>query len=738
MGDMDIKQINDGLYSFFASGEQRHFAFLSQTALRIHSASSPKSYCADPFTPEKGGQVLDQGEQACFAYGNLSVYVDEVGDIKALLGKKTVLVLRPLTEYHQEVTFEMLLKEGHRSGGNEGYHGGFEIQNDRPVYGNGERTGPLDKRGYSYINWNTDDPAAHVDTFPSLYQSMPFFLLFSPEETVGVFIDNPSKMRFDFNKSDPHAVKVEYEEPYLDLYVFVGSLPHVIAEFTKLTGRNPLTPYWALGAQQSRWSYASAEAVDRVIEGYQKAEIPLSVVYLDIDYMDHYKDFSVNRETFPRVGEWIKQKNEQGVRIVPIIDAGVKAEPGYDIYDEGMANGYFCTQYGNVYHNEVWPGDSVFPAFLAPAVQQWWADHIASFLGLGFDGIWNDMNEPASFRDPLPLDVEMGEGVPHRIAHNVYGHSMVKAGALGFEKAKKRLFQLTRAGYAGTCRYSSSWAGDNQSIYEHLRLSFPQMMNMSLSGQAYIGVDVGGFGGDTTEELLVRWAIAAIFFPLYRNHSSLGTKDQEPYHLQGKALENYRKAVLTRYELLPTLYDQLYFAESEGSVPLRPLIYNYPFDARVINENTEIMLGEDLLLAPALFPGQEVRSCYFPEPFYDYFSGQRYEAGDQLISVSMDHIPLFIRERGLVALAPKGNDKAEPSSTLRLRYGPKAGKRLHYEDEGDGLGYREGRYNLFELEVEQGRVNVKYLHHGMKTRYQSIELESVDGKVVCLPFPKAK
>ena len=219
----------------------------------------------------------------------------------------------------------------------------------------------------------------------------------------------------------------------------------------------------------------------------------------------------------------------------------------------------------------------------------------------------------------------------------------------------KRLFQLTRAGYAGTCRYSSTWAGDNQSIYDHMRLMLPQMMNMSLSGQAYIGVDIGGFGGDTTPELLCRWAMAAILNPLYRNHSSLGTLSQEPYRLTGKFLRAYKKAVEVRYQILPTLYNELYFAEQEGSAVLRPMAYNYPDNPRFVNENTQIMLGTNLLLAPSLFPGESKRSVYFPEPFIHFLSGERFEAGDHIIDVDVGDCPLFLREKGIAFFAEKDN-----------------------------------------------------------------------------------
>jgi len=710
---MNITLSAPGVYRLENEGKVRLISFVSSTCFRFYEEDTPTSPCVDPFKPLPNVTVAEAIDGCILRCGGLKVHVHESFALSVRFGRKYVLEAAPYIEGSVVGDFSLAEKEGHEVNQNEFTGDGLRIRSSRPVYGLGERSGPLDKRGYDYVNWNTDDPSAHVDTFKSLYQSMPFCILHDDKYSVGVFLDNTYKTHFDCNKSCPDEVRISYAKGKADYYFFFGTLEEVTKGFTALTGRNPLCPYWALGAQQSRWSYPNKETVDQVIQGYKDKDLPLSVVYLDIDYMESYKDFTVDPNKFPDIVSWLKERKEQGIVIVPIIDAGVKAEEGYFLYDEGIQNGYFSTLNGEVYHNEVWPGDSVFPAFLDERVQQWWATHIASFLNLGFGGIWNDMNEPASFKGPLPLDVDMG-GSLHDKAHNVYGHHMVKAGAKGFELAGRRLFQLTRAGYAGTCRYSSSWAGDNQSIYDHLRLSLPQMMNMSLSGQAYIGVDIGGFGGDATPELLVKWAYASLFNPLYRNHSALGTKDQEPYLLEGEYLEGYRKALKFRYALRPVLYTELYLAETKGNTVLRPLIFNYPKDKRVINENTEIMLGKDLLLIPSLFPGEIRRNGFFPEDFLSVEGHKLYKKGDRIVKVGFLDLPVYFRKDSLVALE-------ENDSTLLLLYGGAHDATcVLYEDEGDGLGYREGIYNLYEIRIVDGAPCVKYLHHGMNTRYRTL------------------
>ena len=717
---MDIQKLSSGTFLLSSPYGQRYLTFFSPSIFRLSETLNNESDIVERPSPYTG--YIDVKDNI-FILAKSELSIDDAFGLRVLYRGEQVLNLGLLSASQSDNGTLLAALEGHKAELKGECIGGFVIENDRPVYGLGERTGPLDKRGYDYINWNTDDPSAHVDTYKSLYQSVPFFILHGERCDVGVFLDNASKTYFDINKTDPKAVRVEYEGGAFDLYVFLGTMPKVIEGYTRLTGRSPLPPYWSLGAQQSRWSYFDKAEVDAVIRGYRDADIPLSCVYLDIDYMDAYKDFTVNEIKFPDVVSWLSSLKGQDIHVVPIIDAGVKAEPGYFLFDEGMGQGYFSTLHGEVYHNEVWPGDSVFPAFLDPKVREWWSKHIEVFLNLGFSGIWNDMNEPASFKGPLPLDVEMGNGRLHKDVHNLYGHSMAKAGAMGFERVGKRLFQLTRAGFAGTNHYSFSWAGDNQSIYEHMRLSLPQMMNMSLSGQNYIGVDIGGFGGDATPELLCKWAVASLFNPLYRNHSSLGTKMQEPYRLEGPYLDAYRKAVKLRYELIPALYDLLFEGEMNGSLAVRPLVYNYPKDVNVFNENTEVMLGDSLLLAPSLFPGQTHRSAYFPEPFIDVFTGMRYDKGNHLVDCGLGDIPLFVKEKGLVVLSKPKLNKAVPSDTLRLLWGGKKASAHHYEDEGDGLGYRRGEYNHYLITVEHGRVRISYKHHGFPTRYRKVILE---------------
>ena len=732
-----ILDTKTGITCLQANDKNYYVGFLSDAGVRIYEENPLPSFAIDKVTYAIDGvSASDNGGKAEVSYGNLTLIFSMDMGFSIVKGGETVYVFEPFKPEAKEEDLSLKEKEGHKVERHDSFINGFAIDANLPVYGLGDKTGTLDKRGYAYINWCSDIPDPHEDSFPSLYKAINFFTLFNKEKTLGVYLDNSSKTAFDFNKTDRNKVLVSYSAGSFDLYLFLGNLPDVIAEYTLLTGRTPLPPRWALGNQQSRWSYPDKKTVEEVIEGYRKADIPLSAIYLDIDYMVGYKDFSIDEQKFPNIDAWLASLKEKDIHIVPIIDAGVKAEEGYDVYDEGIRDDHFSKLDGQVYHNEVWPGDSVFPSFLDEHTQNWWADHVAKFLTHGFGGIWNDMNEPASFKGPLPLDVEMG-GYPHYLAHNVYGHSMAKATYKGFLRVKRRPFIVTRAAYAGSARYSTTWTGDNQSLWSHLRMTIPQFCNLSLSGMGFLGCDIGGFNFDCTDELMRKWIVASLFSPLMRNHSACGCKRQEAYQFDEETQKIYRATVMLRYELIPALYDCLYLHNVLGRATIRPLVYNFPEDPNVLNENTELMLGDSLLLAPMLSAGEEVRSVYFPDDFYSYASGRLYKKGYQLVSLADEPNCFFVRSHSLLAMNPRGTKTTEWSDTLRLLWTGETAATYHYEDDGDGLAFTEGRYNLYLIKADMNEgLSFSTIHKGMKSHYKTLQLDLINGKSITQEFPK--
>ena len=446
------------------------------------------------------------------------------------------------TTKKQEITAqqaELLAKEGHELPKKQSDHTFEVVRMLHPkehIYGLGDKTGFLDKRGYAYEMWNSDIPDTHTDFFPSLYKSVPFFISMRPHFTYGIFLDNTSKSYFDMGKEEAERYYFAADGGDLDYYFIAGeTMRDILGAYTGLTGRTALPQKWTLGYHQSRWGYITEDDIMDVAEKMRQCRIPCDSIHFDIDYMDAFKVFTWNRKNYKDPKKTLQKLTEMGYKPVTIIDPGVKKEDGYDVYEEGIKNGYFAFSAENeLYVNEVWPGDAVFPSFTNPKVRSWWADKQKFLIDMGVRGVWNDMNEPASFKGPLPDDVQFADEddtvILHKDAHNIYGHCMAMATKDGWLKYDgRRPFIITRAAYAGTQRYALVWTGDNQSIWAHLQMAIPQLCNLGLSGFSYAGTDVGGFGADTTKELLARWVQVGCLSPFFRNHSAQGTRRQEPW-----------------------------------------------------------------------------------------------------------------------------------------------------------------------------------------------------------------
>ena len=482
--------------------------------------------------------------------------------------------------------FSLAAEEGHKLEGHEDFkvYVSKVMENDMYFYGLGERTGSLNKKGYHYRNWNTDDPTPHGETYAQLYKSIPFLIAIKNNEASGIFFDNHFESHFD------------------------------------------------MGKENSNYYYFGAKDGD-------------------------FRVFIWDNKKFKNPKAFTDELKSMGFKVVTIIDPGVKVDKGYKIYDEGLKNGYFATDKdGMVYKNTVWPGDSVFPDFMNSQVRKWWGNNQKIMFNLGIAGIWNDMNEPASFNGPLPEDIVFnndGTLVTHKEIHNVYGHMMDKATYEGIKEAtNKRPFVVTRACYAGTQKYSTVWTGDNQSTWEHLRMSLPMLMNIGLSGMAFCGTDVGGFGFDCTGELLSRWVQVGTFTPLFRNHSTIGSREQEPWAFDEITEEINKKYIKLRYKFIPYLYDMMHKCEKSGAPIIRPLLYNYQNDKKTYEINDEFMFGDNVLVSPVVEQGARQKLVYLPKgnSWIDYWTGEEFEGGQYIIKdAPLDICPIYIKTMSIIS-----------------------------------------------------------------------------------------
>lgn len=697
--------------------------------------------------------VKNKGNHIEIATAKLIVkaYDDEKIDVFDEQGNPLVVDYRgkrtPIDRQMDEEHLKLAESEGHDVDKLLGKHDAdyYEVvkslADDEEFYGLGDKTGYLNKRHYAYDNWNTDNPDPQVESFTRLYKSIPILLGLKNGHPYGIFFDNTYRNHIDLGKESNNYYYYSADNGNLDYYVIGGaSLKAVVTNYTYLTGRVPMPQKWTLGYQQSRWGYSvSQKQVEKIAENLRKYDLPCDVLHLDIDYMKGYRVFTWRKDTYEAPEEFIKKMRKLGFRIITIIDPGVKKDDAdYKIYQEGIEKGYFVKAAdGTVYVNEVWPGDAVFPDFGRQKVRQWWAKNCKYLVDLGVSGIWDDMNEPASFRGEIPGDVVFHneeEASTHNKMHNVYGHNMAKATYEGLKKySGKRPFVITRAAYAGTQKFSTVWTGDNQSLWPHVQMMIPQLCNLGLSGFSFAGTDIGGFGADTTPELLTRWIEGALFSPLYRNHAALGTRSQEPWVFGESTLSIYRKYLKLRYRFIPYLYDEFYRETQTGLPVMRPLVLNYENDPHVYNLNDEYMVGEDILTAPVVQEGQTKRAVYLPKgKWIDFWNGVEHAGKTTiLVDAPIGKLPLFIKKNTIL---PWGKEvshiSGEPDESMTFRLFGKKGKYVHYQDNGTDFKYQKGEYNLYKVEVNKdGSVKVKLEKHGFGPVYCRITVQLPNKKI---------
>lgn len=580
-----------------------------------------------------------------------------------------------------------------------------EMKTDDHFYGFGEKTSFLDKRGEKMTMWNSDVFAPHNPEIDSLYQSIPFFMTLNKGFAHGIFFDNPFKSIFDM-KTERDIYSFSAEGGELDYYVMVGPTPKdVLEQYTTLTGRMDIPPKWALGYHQSRYSYETEAEVRELVTSFLEKKIPVDAIYLDIHYMDGYRVFTFDRNRFPNPEQLLKDLKNAGIHVVPIVDPGVKEDPEYSIYQEGIHGDHFCKYIdGNIYHGDVWPGNSAFPDFTNSEVRSWWGEKHKFYTDMGIEGIWNDMNEPAVFNETKTMDTKVmhnqdGSLKSHREMHNLYGFYMGEATYNGMKNLLdgKRPFLLTRAGYAGVQRYAAVWTGDNRSFWEHLQMAIPMCMNLGISGVALTGPDVGGFAHDTTGELLARWTQFGTFTPYFRNHSVLESIRQEPWSFGEGIEEIVKKYIQLRYKWLPHLYTLFQEASKTGLPVMRPLFMEYPKDRHTFNLSDQFLIGDNVIIAPITKPDTFHRVVYLPEGnWIDYWTGEISEGNQHiLVEANLDTLPIFIKEGTFIAHGSIKQSTEHREEDLQIHLYPTThGKAKYalYEDDGKTFSYEQGHY----------------------------------------------
>ena len=607
---------------------------------------------------------------------------------------------------------------------------GFQITKRSPLdehyFGLGDKSGPLDHRGQSYCFWNSDPPLWQESTDP-MYKSIPFLLAMRNGSAYGIYLDNTYRSFFDLCKRQADRISFGAESGPIDYYFFYGPTPkNVLESFTGLVGRMPLPPMFSLGYQQSRGSYAPESAVKDVAAQLRERKIPCDVIYLDGDYKQDARPFTVDQVKFPDFPGLLKDLSSKGFKTVISMDPYIAKVPGDKKFEEGASKGYFLKKPdGNIFLGKVWAGECAFADFSRPEVRRWWGGLHSDFVRDGVRGIWDDMNEPALFGTPertLPLNTVHGSGKDlreHRELHNVFALENTHATYDGLRSLQPNLrpFVLTRSGFAGGQRYAATWTGDNTSSWNHMRISVPQLLNLGLSGFCFAGSDIGGFNGFSggpSPELLTRWMQLGAFNPLFRNHSDGVTRKREPW-VDGPGHEGIRrKYIEERYRLLPYIYTCMEEASRTGAPLMRPLFLEFPKDKSVETNSEQYMFGPDILVAPKLWEIAGPYPVLLPTgEWFEFQNGKSHMSSESLnVNPELADLPLFVRAGAILPRQPLVQHTGEkPDGPLELRVYQgknKTGSGRLYLDDGESMNYlKTDRQDYLKLDFRSEMIDDK-------------------------------
>lgn len=627
----------------------------------------------------------------------------------------------------------------------------YTLENEEKVYGLGENVRGINKRGWIYKSCCADEPN-HVEDRTSLYASHNFLVLDGGKEQFGVFFDYPGIITFDVGYTHLNELKITLSEPDADVYVMTGeSILDIVKQFRQLIGRSYIPPKWAFGYQQSRWGYMNEADIREVVKGHREKKIPLESIYMDIDYMERFKDFTVNQERFPDFPEFVKEMKAQHIHLVPIIDAGVKVEEGYDVYEEGIEKGYFCKkENGEYFVAGVWPGKVHFPDVLNKEAREWFGNKYQVLLDQGIEGFWNDMNEPSIFfaQDRMDetfdkiaelkdknLDLDTfqqftglvgslanntddfkkfyhnvdGKMMRHDKVHNLFGYNMTRAAGEAFERLspEKRILMFSRSSYIGMHRYGGIWTGDNKSWWNHLLLNLRMMPSLNMVGILYTGADIGGFGADATEDLVMRWIQLAMFSPLMRNHSAIGTREQEVYRFDH--IEEFRKIINIRYGLLAYIYSEYMKSALNSEMYFKPLSFVYTDDEFTSQVEDQLLVGDSLMIAPVYNQNAKGRYVYLPEEMamlrfrgVDDYDTEILPAGHHYVEAGLFEMLVFVRPDKILVLTDGGEytDEVDCDHVKALAFVKTKAEYVWYEDDGMRKDY-ENPDNYGRITIEK-------------------------------------
>ena len=610
-----------------------------------------------------------------------------------------------------------------------------KMQPGERFVGLGEKTGDLDRKGNGYTNWNTDAYAYSTGQDP-IYTTIPFYIGIHSNLNYGIFMDNTFQSDFNFGASNDRFSSFGARGGEMNYYfIYHTKVADIIKSYTSLTGRMKMPPLWSLGYQQNRYSYYPDTEVLRIAQTLREKKIPADGITLDIHYMDKYQLFTWNKERFPNPRALTDKLKDMGFKTTVIVDPGIKVVPGAAAFDRGVkADAFIKYPDGKFYTGQVWPGWCHFTDYSSEKGRNYWKNEMKFFPDNGVSGVWNDMNEIATWGQKMPNNVLFdfeGRKASHLEAHNVYGSLMAKTSYEGFlTHTTERPFVLTRAGYAGLQKYSALWTGDNRSEDSHMMAGVRLINSLGLSGVSFTGMDIGGFTGNPSIGLYARWIQLGAFIPYFRNHTGINSKSSEPWAYGEEVTEIARNYINLRYKLMPYLYSSFYESTQSGMPVNRSLAIENTFDSKIYNGSyqNQFLFGQSILVCP-VESGKDIMKVYLPKGnWYDLYTDAMHVGNsEKMVQLGLSKLPVYVKESSIIPMQSLVQSTSiAPTDTLVLHVykGNTPNSFTYYEDDGKSFNYEKGEFykRVLNYDAANNQIIFDKVEGQMNTKFNNVAL----------------
>lgn len=482
-----------------------------------------------------------------------------------------------------------------------------------------------------------------------------------------------------------------------------GSPKEAVAKFYSVSGSKSLLPRWAYGFIQSKYGYRSQAEVESVVSRFGTEGIPLSAIVLDLYWFKTMGDFSWNASAFPDPEGMADYLESKGVKLITITEPYVlNGSSSYDYFDSTRS--MVEDSSGKSVTTAIWLGVCGMLNPLSKSAMECIGSKYSSFFDSGVDGFWTDLGEPEA-------DAEGGyfDAYTMDYFHNYYNREWSRLIRLAMKKSHPdaRPFILSRSGFTGSAGYGvSHWSGDIPSTFPSLSDQIALGINDGLAGFSYWGCDVGGFLGEPSDELFVRWMQFGAFTPVFRAHGSDSVR--EPWRVSGSKFDAVKECIAQRYRLLPYIYSAAWQTASAGVPMMRPLTLEFPSDSSLYGSSSsylssEYMFGDSLLVAPVTQEGASSRSVYLPAgEWYLLSDYSPYAAGVHSVPVSISGIPVFVRKGAVI---PFDENADGVTDTVYLFPSSASTDFLWYEDDGLTNGYQSGEGESIAVSLRPAGVS---------------------------------